>query len=201
MKYLTNLSVLAFISVNFLLSFFLYANVLEKALFVDLPYFNSVQTVDTPINLNSDYSTSKVNQYGLLGRPTTLRVPKLGINLNIDEPIAKGDKWKLSSSKAYLITLDKSKSGMFGDSLIFASPNFSLFGIVNTLNEGDRFSIETDKGYLYSFRVKQKMVDDAPYTMQSKDEKTKVFIVESLKKSDGKGMVITATYESVEEVI
>lgn len=201
MKHLANFSVLTFISINFLLSFFLYANVLEKAFFVDLPYFASVQTVDTPINLTDSYSTSKVNRYGILGRPTNLRVPKLGINLNLDEPISEGNQWKLSSSKAYLITLDESKSGMFGDSLIFASPNFSLFGIVNTLNEGDRFSIETDKGYLYSFRVKQKMVEDAPYTVQTPDENTKVFIVESLKKSAEKGMVITAVYESVEEII
>jgi len=201
MKYLFSPSVLGLFAVNLVLSFVLYANELEKALFIDLPYFNSIQIIETPITLPNDYSVSNSDQYGLLGKPTALRIPRLGLNLDLDEPISEGEKWKLSNSKAYLLTLGKSKSGMLGDSLIFTSPSFLLFRFVTNLGEGDRFSIETDKGYLYSYRINEKIIKDSPYIVYGSGTKGKIMIVEPLKNLAGKGMVITGQYESVEEKI
>lgn len=201
MKHLFSPSIIILSVANFILSFFLYANVLEKALFVDLPYFNSIQMVETPIVLPIDYSKSNSTQYGLLGKPTTIRIPRLGLILGLDEPISEEGRWKLSGSKVYLLTLGKSNSGMLGDSLIFTSPSYSLFNVVTNLSEGDRFSVETDKGYLYSYRVNKKIIEDSPYGVGGIGTRGKIIIVGPLKHIVGKGMVITGEYESVEKII
>jgi hypothetical protein len=201
LRLLKSKSMITLLILNAGLSFFLYANVVEKALFVDLPYLKSIQVINLPVSLPQGYSVTSTNSYGLLGRPTVLRIPKLGLNIDLDEPVAQGTQWKISNSKAYLITISKSRSGLLGDSLIFTSPGFPLMDIVTNLNEGDRFIVETSKGYKYSYRISNKMIETGDTLLAGIGNIGKVIIVQSLYNQGNKDIVVTGQYESVEGIL
>lgn len=201
MKFKLSLSILLLFAVNFIISVLMYANVMEKAFFINLPYFDSIQLVDTPVITNDNYHTNNLNQIGFFGKPQTIRVPRLNLNLAIDKPIIHGNQWKISNSKTYFMTLGNSKSGLNGDSIVFSSPTYSKFSNLSALAVGDRFTIETDKKYLYTYKITKKIIQNYPYQISPDNSRPVVLIVERLTNDITKGIVIYGQYDSLEKLI
>jgi hypothetical protein len=202
-------SIILLVLFNGIFSVFIYGSVLEKALLIDLPYLNSISTTVFPQKMlaneaNIHFSNNFKAVNGFYGSIVALRVPKLDVNIDLAYPVLYEDTWKISNTKAYIIPYSISHSGLLGNSLIFANPDYKVLDLLTMINEGDRLVIKTDKSWNYTYKVSKKYVTDVnfvPHFLYSSP--SKVVIIKQIKEKGftDKNMIIEADYVSVEEEI
>lgn len=196
---------IAFLILNFLFSIYLYSHVIEKSLFIDIPYVSSISISRTPFNfLYSNGKTPKkvidTKDFGFYGRPQIFRIPKFGVSFEIANPLLVNDvELKISNNKLYYYPIDKSNHGLLGDSVIFAGNNFYGLDIFKILDEGDRLIITTDKSWNYTYRISNKYVAEiSDYQLLDDLDTSKIIIVRD-NVYQTNALVVEADFNSLEE--
>lgn len=205
-KSFLNPAKIAFMALNLAFSAFLYGNVVEKAFLVDLPYVDSVATTQLPAQITKNeenllMTKNKRILEGYFGTPQTLRIPKLKATLDLDAPVLNSEGWKISNTKAYVWTYTENKSGLIGNSLVFANTEYIPMNIITLVSEGDRIVLQTNKNWNYTYKVTKKhVIDSKEEPVITKGTPTKLVVVKELGEKKGL-MVLEADFSSIEEEI
>lgn len=193
----------AFLLLNILFSVYLYSHVVEKALFVDLNYIDSIVVSNLPDKITEnvqDLTLTKESAKleGFYGTPIAIRVPKLSLHFDLNPAIKSTHGWKVSNTKAYIWTYSESEYGLLGDSLIFSRETYLPMNSIALITEGDRLVLSTDKGWNYTYRVSKKYITPYNESPILASQPSSLVLVKGLNDINGY-LVLEAAYVSLEE--
>lgn len=184
-----------------LFSFYMYAHIIEKVFLVDLPYVRAITLTNAPIiNRHLDLNaipTEERTKYGFYGRPLTLRVPRLGLTLNLQEAQSAENGWRVSDGAVSYLVYQPSQAGRVGDITLFGADHSFLLDSMHQMVEGERIGLETEN-WTYSFRVTRKIALTNNQSFLPAQHSPTLTLVKRLEADTV--LVIEAEFLSVQEV-
>jgi hypothetical protein len=186
-----------------LLSFYIYAHIIETIFNSDLPYVRAVEKTDSP-NLLSNLKSANLpkndsERYGFFGKPSTLRIGRLNYYASLYEIATLEDEWTLRRNTVGILTYQRGKAGRMGDSVLYSTASSSSLNILGSLVEGDRLIIDTDANWRYLYRVNKKItVDKDKGYLVAESPQNKIIIIKEVPLSSNV-IVVEATYLTMED--
>lgn len=182
-----------------LFSFYMYAHIVEKVFLVDLPFIKAITVTKSPLVISAvgeqTFPKDDRQKYGFYGRPYTLRVPRLGLVLSLQEAQQEGDGWRVSDGAVSYLVYSSSQAGRTGNIAIFGADHSFLLDSVKQIVEGELVVLETNE-WVYSFRVIRKIaLTDTQEYVPSKSN-TSLTIVKPI---NGATIVVETQFLNVQE--
>ena len=89
------------------------------------------------------------------GKPATIHVEKLGLNVPVADGIynKRDSSWSLSFTNAHYATVTPKLNSIAGNTFIYGHNTSKIFGNLVKLNTGDILSILTDKGDTFYYKL------------------------------------------------
>lgn len=119
-----------------------------------------------PILLNSTpYTPVSITKAIVVtaGKPNQIVIPRLGIDLPIDDGVydSANQTWSLSGYRAQFALPSVVANDYQGNTLIYGHNNMSVFGKLKTLQPGDSMQLFTDNGHTFNY-IYQRLNDVQP---------------------------------------
>lgn len=204
MKFRNFFTVLIFIVLSTLFSFYIFAHIIAVIFLVKIPFINAVS--DTKISqvihaeANDKQFLTDRGKYGFFGKPSTLRIPRLNFSLNLDEATIKNGTFLTTDQIGYFYIFGQSKAGHLGDSLFFTSDNTKTLDIISLLVENDRIVVETNLHWRYHYKVvNQTVVSITQPFLPAHSDTSRIYIGHPSKYD--KYLLIEASLQNLEEII
>jgi hypothetical protein len=147
----------------FTFTLYMYAHILEKVFYIDIPNISSVSRTALPPRIwklaDASLPQNDTEKYGFYGQPQSVKLARLGVALNLQD--AKKDKmkdeWLVSDGLASYTVFSPSQSGRLGNTVVYGPNNAKILDVLYYLVEGDRIAIETRDHWRLHYRVKRKI--------------------------------------------
>lgn len=182
-----------------LFSFYMYAHIVEKVFLIDLPLVKAITVTHSPRTVSAvgefKFPKEGREKYGFYGRPYTVRVPRLGLVLSLQEAQPEGEGWRVSDGAVSYLVYSPSEAGRIGNIAIFGADHSFLLDSIKQVVEGEQVVLETNE-WVYSFRVIRKIaLTDAQQYVPSLSNTSLTII----KPVDGATIVVETQFLNVQE--
>jgi|GEM_PF-4556978 len=181
-------------------SVYLYGNIAEGILFVDIPKINSVEAKMDPANLSNDSKhVDSTKAIGYLGTPKLLRLSRLEMTNTLEESRLTKKGWLAEKSKVNYYFISPSYSGRLGDMVLFDTSGSKELEALKISTSGDKISIVTDLKWTYNYRITKKSVLEKSKTyIPGTSQNSKLIFIHEIE-NGSYNLIIEAELLSVEE--